>query len=557
MTDYTMLISDEAMISFLNRSLTGAAVIVVVLLLRLILNRMPKRYLCLLWLVPLFRLLVPFSLPAPFSLLPVNAEPLMEISIPQGTVMAFHSGLEQVDDLVTGALLLNTMPKPAVSADPVQIYLYIAKMIWVSGMALFLAVNLYRYFRLKRRLRDSVPAAVASKIPDGENPTMSSAGERTSAPAADSAKVRFSDRISMPMVAGILKPCVFLPSTFSGADRSEEREFVTAHEQAHIRRRDHLTKTAAFAALAVHWFNPLVWLMFALLCRDMEMACDESVLRRIGEDGKRDYSLALLRFEERQSSLLIPLAFGESHTKARIKNILNYRKPPFWIGVAALAILLLAAFTLLTDPEPPAAFSVGIIGGADGPTSIFLAGKIAGDGSEQVPDEEFILTVENVSEFTVYSTSQKISCRIETAEDGSTSAVVTETAPFSEEEFSELKQSSDYTAGADIVGELMADLDREYGDSGSRLLCMPVPIPELDSEAYRFLAVDEKPVEDGEPGENAGAGENGETGENGEAEEEVKLGEYAGTDHEIWFGIWYRRSPNFQGSRIQRGPSLR
>ena len=376
MTDYTMLISDEAMISFLNRSLTGAAVIVVVLLLRLILDRMPKRYLCLLWLVPLFRLLIPFSFPAPFSLLPVNAEPLIEISIPQGTVMAFHSGLEQVDDLVTGALLLNTMPAPAVSADPVQIYLYIAKMIWVSGMVLFLAVNLYRYFRLKRRLRDSVPAA-------------------------DGAKVRFSDRISMPMVAGILKPCVFLPSTFSGADRSEEREFVTAHEQAHIRRRDHLTKTAAFAALAVHWFNPFVWLMFALLCRDMEMACDESVLRRIGEDGKRDYSLALLHFEERQSSLLIPLAFGESHTKARIKNILNYRKPPFWIGVIAFAILILAAFTLLTDPEPPAAFSVGIIGGADGPTSIFLAGKVAGDGSEQVhPDGRKRFRVHSLQYFT-------------------------------------------------------------------------------------------------------------------------------------------------------------
>jgi len=134
----------------------------------------------------------------------------------------------------------------------------------------------------------------------------------------------------------------------------------------------------------VHWFNPVVWAAYFMICRDMEMACDESVMGKLGELKKKDYSLALLHFEERRSLLLIPLAFGESHTKSRIKNILNYKKPGFWANLAAIFLLAFAVWALLTDPQNgrtagKAASSVGIIGGADGPTSIFLAGKIGGD----------------------------------------------------------------------------------------------------------------------------------------------------------------------------------
>lgn len=362
--------SDAGMIRLFNMSLTGGAVILLVMILRLLLKKMPKRYFCALWLVPFLRLLLPISIPSPLSLLPVNPQPILAA----GAVPVLQTGVPLLDIPVSLILAQTMEPAPLASANPAQIYLFLAKIVWAAGLAVFLAVNLFRYFRLKLRLADAVP------------------GE---------AGVRYSDRLSMPMVVGIVKPKIYLPSMFLKEENSGEKEYILAHEQAHKSRGDHLTKLLAFAALAVHWFNPLVWAAFLLLCRDMEMACDERVIEQLSEEKRKGYSLALLHFEERRSALLIPLAFGESHTKSRIKNILNYRKPAFWVSVAAVVLIVFAALTLLTDPNEAAsgaviggtidgstvfgvsgngnAASIGIIGGADGPTSIFLAGKIGGD----------------------------------------------------------------------------------------------------------------------------------------------------------------------------------
>lgn len=346
----------ERMLELFNMSLTGSAVILLVCVLRLLLKRTPKKYVCLLWLIPFLRLLMPVAIPSPLSLLPVNARSITEISVEGGSVPALNTGIGALDSTVNLILMEALAPEPLTSADPAQILLYFLQIIWIAGAALFVGINGFRYWRLKRRAADAVPGEPG---------------------------VYYSDAIAMPMVLGIIRPRIYLPSMFLKEENSEEKRFILAHETAHKRRFDHLTKLLGFAALAVHWFNPLVWAAFFLFCRDMEMACDEHVMEEMGEEKKKGYSMALLQFETRRSALLIPLAFGESHTKSRIRNILNYKKPGFWVSIAAILLLAAAAVTLLTSPQQETPASVAIIGGADGPTSIFLAGKIGGSGSSE------------------------------------------------------------------------------------------------------------------------------------------------------------------------------
>lgn len=365
----------------LNMSLAGGAVVLIIAALRLVLRRVPKKYSCLLWLLALVRLLWPFTIPSPISLLPVNGESLVEMAAAGGAMPWLDTGIEAIDGSVNLVFLNNLMPEPEMSAEPAQILFWILGNIWIGGLVVFTGVNLLRYGRMKRLLRQAVP---------GEDGAY------------------YSDHITMPMVLGFLKPRIYLPSQFLTEGREEDKSLVLAHEKCHIKRKDPLVKLLAFAALAVHWFNPLAWLAFILLCRDLEMACDERVLEELGEEQKKGYSLALLHFAERNSGLFIPLAFGESHTESRIKNILNYKKPSFWIIAVVIALVIAAAATLLTDPPKPDAearaliggadsgpgavvretdetqerddSSIAIIGGADGPTAIYVAGKVGEEG---------------------------------------------------------------------------------------------------------------------------------------------------------------------------------
>lgn len=341
------------MLHLFQMSLTGGAVILVILILRLFLNKLPKRYLCLLWLIPFFRLLVPVSIPSVFALLPLKSGSATGISAGAGNLPLLDTGLPAID-LPVNLILTGTADT---FFSPLSHALYFTERIWALGVLLFLGIHLGRYLLLKKRLADSVP------------------GEKG---------VYYSDHLSTPLVMGIFRPRILLPTFFLKEESAQEKEFVLAHERAHLKRFDHFSKLIAFLGLAVHWFNPLVWAAFYLLCRDMEMACDEHVIASLGEENKKAYSLALLHFEERRSALFLPLAFGESHTKSRIRNILNYKKPAFWVTLAAVVILLSAAIFLLTDPQNTGSLgddtvSIGIIGGADGPTSIFLAGKYGGD----------------------------------------------------------------------------------------------------------------------------------------------------------------------------------
>lgn len=363
------------MTELLNRSLTGGVVILAVLALRLMMRRFPRKYVCILWLAAFGRLLFSIPVPAASSLFPA-AEPLQQAAVEvdgrpgMGTVLQLSTGLEPVDSAVNELLWQLLEPSPATSADPVQIYAFAFQWLWLGGMAVLLLTGLFRYGLLKRRISDAVPA---------EEAQCTVRGRRLE-------RVYITDRIQMPMVLGIWKPRILLPSACSGEGRKEERELILAHEQAHRLRYDHVTKVFVFGVLVIHWFNPLAWAAFLLYCRDVEMACDEKVMEWLGEESRKPYSLALLRFEEERSALLIPLAFGESSARERIRHILNYRKPGSWMTALALLLAALAAGFFLMAPDGKPQDAVSIIGGADGPTSIFLAGKVGeGDGEEKIP----------------------------------------------------------------------------------------------------------------------------------------------------------------------------
>lgn len=337
--------TEQFIITLLNMSFTAAVMTVIVLLIRLFIKRLPKWYSYALWGLVLFRLLWPVSIASPISLFPAT-QPINR-QIVYAEVPSINSGMPFIDGPVN-RMLEKTMTVKAeyTSMNPIQHVLYTFLLIWEVGFFLFLSFNLVLYVRMRLRLRTSVKAEPG---------------------------VLLSEQISMPMVLGIIRPVIYLPCGIT----EQERECVLRHERAHIKRWDHLVKPLGFLALAVHWFNPFAWVAFTKMCEDMEMSCDEKVLKELGAERRTDYSMALLQFSARKSGLFVPLAFGESHTKSRIKNILKYKKPAFFISAAAAAGLVCAAVVFLTNP-PALSGSITIIGGADGPTSIFLAGKTTG-----------------------------------------------------------------------------------------------------------------------------------------------------------------------------------
>lgn len=303
----------------LNLSFTAGVAILFVLVARLLLKRAPKAYSYALWAVVLFRLLCPFSFESVLSLLPTNPEP-----VPSGILYAaaprVNTGLPAFDNAVSAALPAAT---PMASANPIQLWVWLGADIWGAGAAALLLHSLLALYRLHRRLRGARH--------DREN-------------------IWYSDRVDTAFVLGIFRPRIILPAGLP----EREAGYILLHEQTHIRRLDHLVKLASFLALCVHWFNPLVWLAFFLSARDMEMACDEAVIKRLGGGVKKEYSASLLALATGRRIIGgTPLAFGEGDTKGRVKNVLHYKKPAFWIIAAAAALVAVVAAGLAANPQNP------------------------------------------------------------------------------------------------------------------------------------------------------------------------------------------------------------
>ncbi len=309
---------DAVFLKILNMSLTASWIVLAVLLLRLLLKRAPKWLSCLLWGVVGLRLIFPFSIESLFSLIP-SAEPLPS-DLPMTQTPAIDSGFEVIDQVVNPIISESFAPTPEVSANPLQIVLTVAGIVWLCGIVCMIAYGVVSYVRLRLRVRASIK---------------------------NSDNVYFGDDIDSPFILGVVRPRIYLPSGMTDAQMG----YVIGHEQAHLRRLDHIWKPLGFALLCLHWFNPLLWVAYILLCRDIESACDEKVIRDMDDESKKGYSETLVACSvHRRVVMACPLAFGEVGVKDRIKSVLNYKKPAFWIILVAVVALVVTGVCFLTDP---------------------------------------------------------------------------------------------------------------------------------------------------------------------------------------------------------------
>ena len=317
-------------LKLLNLSISASWLVLVVLALRLVLKRAPKWVNVLLWGMVALRLMLPFSIESALSLIP-SAETLSPETVRFDPAPTITSGVEFIDNAVNPSLSESFAAAPLASVNPLYVWTYLAGWVWLIGLAAMLLYALVSYLRLRRR--------VSASIPLREN-------------------IYVCDEVPSPFILGIVRPRIYLPSALDETQRGS----VLSHERAHLARRDHWWKPLGYALLAVYWFNPLLWLAYTLLCRDIELACDERVLRGMDAGQVKDYSSALLACSvPRRMLAACPLAFGEVGVGARVKNALRYKKPAFWVVAASVAVCVVVAVCFLTDP-PTDTDAAGLVG---------------------------------------------------------------------------------------------------------------------------------------------------------------------------------------------------
>ena len=323
-------ISYELLPIVFNMSVTASVVIAFVLLARLLLKKVPKIFSYALWVVVLFRLLCPVSVTAGFSLLGLVDAPVTEATthttmaeyVPQDVV---HIPFPEVQLPAPGIsqAVNEALPQgqEQTAADPLEAPAAIATLVWLAGIASLAVYSVLSYLRLRRALVGAV------LLRDN---------------------IYLADHIDTPFVMGLFRPKIYLPSSLP----EREQPYILLHEQHHIRRLDHIVKVLAFLALCIHWFNPLVWLAFVLAGKDMEMSCDEAVVKKLGEEIRSDYSASLLSLATGRHIIAgTPLAFGEGDPKSRIRNLLSWKRPRLWITVAAVVVCAAVVAACAGNPK--------------------------------------------------------------------------------------------------------------------------------------------------------------------------------------------------------------
>ena len=311
-------------LTVLNMGIAASWIILAVLLLRLLLKKKaPKWVLCLLWALVAIRLVCPVTLESPFSLVPSGE------TIPAGIASsespAIHSGISIVNSTVNPLLSKAFTPDPAAGANPLRIAVDLGAFLWLLGAAALLLYGGVSFLRLSKTVAASIPLDHRGKAP-----------------------VLVCDDLASPFILGVIRPRIYVPSGLS----KETLGHVLAHEQAHLRRRDHWWKPLGFLLLAIFWFQPLCWAAWFLLCRDIEMACDERVIRGMTAENRAAYSESLLACGRKTRTIAAcPVAFGEVGVKERVKSVLHYKKPAFWILIVALLGALLLVVFFLTNPR--------------------------------------------------------------------------------------------------------------------------------------------------------------------------------------------------------------
>lgn len=317
-------------LKLLNLSISASWLVLAVLVLRLISKRSPKWMNVLLWGIVALRLVLPFSIESALSLIP-SAETVSPVAVQSAPAPTITSGVSVIDNAVNPSLSEHFAAVPTASVNPLYVWTEIAGWVWLIGLGAMLLYALASYLRLRRRVSVSLP------IQDN---------------------IYLCDAISSPFILGVVKPHIYLPS---GLDEVQWQN-VLSHERAHLARRDHWWKPLGFALLAVYWFNPVLWLAYTLLCRDIELACDERVIRTMDESAVKTYSTVLLACSmPRKAVITCPLAFGEVGVKERVKNALHYKKPAFWVVAASVAVCVVVAVCFLTNP-PTDTDAAGLVG---------------------------------------------------------------------------------------------------------------------------------------------------------------------------------------------------
>ena len=308
----------EVFLKIINMSISASYIVLAVLLLRVLLKKAPKWITVVLWGIVAVRLVCPFTIESVLSLMP-SAETVSP-DIMMDRTPEINTGIPIVNQVINPVISGSFTPDPGTSANPLQLWIPTFAVIWIVGMAALLIYTVISYVKVKRKIGTAV--LLRDNIYQSEN-------------------------VVSPFVLGLIKPKIYLPFKMNEKDM----EHVVAHEMAHIRRKDHLWKPLGFLLLTLHWFNPLMWLGYVLLCRDIELACDEKVIKELDHDARADYSQALLTCSvNRRMIAACPLAFGEVGVKDRVKSVLNYKKPAFWIIIAAVVACVVVAVCFLTNP---------------------------------------------------------------------------------------------------------------------------------------------------------------------------------------------------------------
>lgn len=318
----------EIFLTLLNKSITTGWLVLAILVLRLLLKKAPKALFTALWALVAIRLLCPVSFQSRFSLIQ-NAEPIPQelagdiwsMEEPENPLPAADGDRTQQEHREKNAAAIPEKDDAAGQKKPWPSVLSAAAFIWLAGVAGMLSYSSLSYWRISGKVKESMPLQK---------------------------NVLICDRIDTPFILGVFRPRIYLPSTVSETDII----YVLAHEKAHLKRRDHIWKPLGFILLSVYWFQPLLWLSYVLFCRDIELACDEKVIRELGEESKKPYSGALINCSvPRRVIAACPIAFGETGVKRRIQSVLKYKKPTFWIILTAAAVFVVVGICFLTNPR--------------------------------------------------------------------------------------------------------------------------------------------------------------------------------------------------------------
>ena len=365
----------ELFLKLLNSSISASWLVLAILLLRVLLKRMPRKLTCALWALVAFRLLCPISIESGLSLIP-STEPIRQEAFQQISAAFFEkaptSGASQQANIYDAAqpLVFDIPDAPAGSTD----LLSIVSAIWIMGIA---GMAIY---------------AIAGGI---------SMKKRLSASLCIRQNVYSCDYIDSPFIFGIANPKIYLPSCLT----AEDLPYVLAHENAHLQRRDHLWKPLGFLVLSIYWFHPVMWIAFRVFCRDMELACDEQVIKDLDATGKAAYSRTLLHYSGPGIPVVGPLAFGEKDVKHRINSILRYQAPAVWVTSVGILVSIVLAICFLTNPVQATALDGGNPEAPNKTVSFLLIGQNEHPDSETKSADSITLATINCERKTLTLTS--------------------------------------------------------------------------------------------------------------------------------------------------------